>query len=306
MLELNEIRLLLRVFELQSISAASRTLEMTPAAASAALQRLEKRLGAQLFVRSTRRMQPTEEGVHFIDAARQALALLDHAAISLAEGRNELSGEVRLSVPSDLGRHLLRHWLDELLEAHPGLSLSLVFTDGLDDLISRNLHLALRYGELPASNLMRRHLTHVHRIAVASPGYIAARGRPSSPHELGQHEALILERGGQRWQRWMFSQGALPLPVEVKGRRIADDGSVIRDWALAGYGIAYKSWPDVAEDVYAGRLIHLFPEWLAAPMPLQLVYLQTDYPSIKVRKVMDFINDKFRGFEQAYPFLPNG
>lgn len=301
MLELNEIRLLLRVSELQNLSAASRSLGMTPAAASAALQRLERRLGALMFVRSTRRIQPTEEGLHFIAAARQALSLLDNAAMSLAEGRNELKGEVRLSLPADLGRHLIRPWLDELLEAHPQLSLSYLFTDQMEDLIERNLHLALRYGELANSNLMRRHITHVCRVAVASPAYVARHGIPACPQDLAEREVLILERGGQRWQRWEFCQGKMHLPVDVNGRRIANDGSVIHDWALAGHGIAYKSWFDVAEDVHAGRLINLFPEWQAQPIPLQLVFHQTDYPSFKVRKVMDFLYEKFQEFEQRYP-----
>ena len=303
MYHLNDLQLALRVAELQSLSAAGRELGMTPAAASAALQRLEKKLGSQLFARSTRRLQLTEEGQVFVDAARQAMGLLDNAAMALAESRGELKGEVRLALPSDLGRSLIRPWLDQLMAGAPELSLQYFFGDQLTDLIGQNVHLALRYGHLSDSSLMRRHLLYVHRVAVASPEYLAQYGRPKTPHELSQHKVLILNRGGEPWQRWGFTEAGTPLAVEVKGRRIANDGAVIRDWALEGQGIAFKSWLDVAEDVHAGRLINLFSPQQCETVPLQILYLHTDYPSFKVRRVIDFLADRFQTFERRFPLI---
>ncbi|AZQ13241.1 LysR family transcriptional regulator [Shewanella khirikhana] len=303
MYHLNDLQLALRVAQLQSLSAAGRELGLTPAAASAALQRLEKKLGCQLFARSTRRLQPTEEGQLFIDAARKALGVLEEAGTALAESRGELKGEVRLALPSDLGRSLIRPWLDELMDTAPSLRLQYFFGDQLTDLIGQNLHLGLRYGQLGDSSLMRRHLTHVHRVAVASPTYLAAQGRPKSPQELSQHQVLILNRGGEPWQRWEFRDKEARLQVEVSGRYVANDGAVIRDWALAGKGIAFKSWLDVAKDVHAGRLVNLFPRAQTDSVPLQLVYLQTDYPSMKLRRVSDFLAERIQAFERAFPLI---
>ncbi len=307
MYHLNDLQLAIRIAELASISAAGRELGMTPAAASAALQRLEKKLDCQLFARSTRRMKLTEEGRHFIETGRQALALLEGASNALADNRGELKGEIRIALPSDIGRSLIRPWLDEFTAEHPQLTLTLYFGDQMTDLIDQNVDLALRYGHLEDSSLMRRQLAVTPRVAVASPDYLARYGTPTHPHELGQHKLLILNRGGEPWHKWRFSNKGEEFDIEVRGDRQCNDGAVIREWALAGMGIAYKSWLDVAVDVHQGKLKLLFADQIANSVPLQLVYLQTDYPKYKVRSTIDLLIDKVQRFQQKYPLsVPMG
>ncbi|WP_394391293.1 LysR family transcriptional regulator [Shewanella woodyi] len=301
MYHLNDLQLAIRIAELASISAAGREQGMTPAAASAALQRLEQKLDCQLFARSTRSMKLTEEGRLFIESGRQALALLEGANNALADNREELKGEIRIALPSDIGRSLIRPWLDEFAAQYPQLTLSLYFGDQMTDLIGQNVDLALRYGHLEDSNLMRRQLAMTPRVAVASPDYLAKQGIPKHPHELGQHKILILNRGGEPWHKWRFSQKGEEFDINVRGARQCNDGAVIRQWALDGMGIAYKSWIDVAADVHQGRLKLLFADQLASKVPLQLVYLQTDYPKFKVRCIIDLLIDKIQEFQQLYP-----
>ncbi|MGS0729027.1 LysR family transcriptional regulator, partial [Shewanella sp. 0m-11] len=204
MYHLNDLQLAIRIADLQSVSAAGRELGMTPAAASAALQRLEKKLDCLLFARSTRQMTLTEEGHVFIETGREAIQLLDSAAAVLADNRGELKGELKIALPSDLGRNLVREWLDEFCEQAPELRLSLYFSDQMADLISQNVHLALRYGQLENSNLMRRQLAMMPRVAVASPEYLVKFGVPSHPKELINHKTLILTRGITPWHKWLF------------------------------------------------------------------------------------------------------
>ncbi|MCZ4338254.1 LysR family transcriptional regulator [Shewanella colwelliana] len=301
MYHLNDLQLALRISALESLSAAGKEIGMTPAAASAALQRLEKKLGCQLFARSTRRLQLTEEGRIFLDSAKPALALLNTASANLAEHRGELKGEVRLALPSDIGRNLIRTWLDELMDSAPELTVQLYFGDHMTDLIDHNIHLALRYGQLDDSSLKRRQLAMTPRVLVASPEYLAQHGTPSSLNELSQHAVLILNRGGEPWQKWKFNHDGAPVDIEVKGRHFCNDGAVIRDWALDGKGIAYKSWLDVAQDVTQGRLNLILVDKIAPPIPLQLVYLQTDYPSHKIRRTIEFLAEKLGQFTSYYP-----
>ncbi len=301
MYHLNDLQLAVRIADLQSVSAAGRELGMTPAAASAALQRLEKKLACQLFARSTRKMTLTEEGQLFIETGRKALNLLGDASNALADNRGELKGELRIALPSDLGRNIVRSWLDEFMETAPELNLSLYFGDQMTDLIGQNVHLALRYGQLEDSNLMRRQLAMMPRVAVASSNYLAAHGQPSHPRELSQHKVLVLNRGGEPWQKWRFSQKQKQYEVNVVASKSSNDGAVIKDWALAGKGIAYKSWFDVAKEVKQGQLQLLFSDQLAENIPLQLVYLQSDYPAHKVRAVIDFIKQKTIVFAANYP-----
>ena len=303
MYHLKDLQLAIRIADLQSVSAAGRELGMTPAAASAALQRLEKKLDCLLFARSTRKMKLTEEGHLFIETGRKALQLLDGASNALADNRGELKGEIRIALPSDLGRNIVREWLDEFARSAPGIKLSLYIGDQMADLIGQNVHLALRYGHLEDSNLMRRQLAMMPRVVVASPDYIEHHGLPAHPKELANHKILLLNRGGEPWHKWLFSHKGEQYEVEVKGERSCNDGAIIKDWALSGEGVAYKSWFDVAKEVHQGKLKVLFSDQLANNIPLQLVYLQTDYPNHKVRTVIDFLKQKSLQFEGTYPLL---
>lgn len=301
MYHLNDLKLAIRVADLHSVSAAGRELAMTPAAASAALQRLEKKLDCVLFARSTRKMTLTEEGQLFIESGRKAIQLLEGANNALADNRGELKGELKISLPSDLGRNIVREWLDEFCHLAPELKITLLFADQMTDLIGQNVHLALRYGHLEDSNLMRRQLAMMPRVAVASAEYLKTHGQPTHPKELPQHQVLVLNRGVEPWQKWRFSHKSKQYEVAVTADKSCNDGAVIKDWALAGQGIAYKSWFDVAKEVHQGELVVLFADQLAEPIPLQLVYLQSDYPSHKVRSAIDFLKQKSQSYLAQYP-----
>ncbi len=303
MYSLDDLRLFVRTAELENLSAAARELDRTAATASAALIRLEQRLNARLFARSTRRMRLTEEGRLFLDAARRALAALEEGEGALAEHRDALAGPLRLTAPSDLGRTWLRGWLDAFLDLHPQVSLELSIGDAMTDLYRSNIDLAVRVGWLEDSSLIRRQLTTLRRVAVAAPSYLARAGTPAHPRELASHDALVLSpANGQPRVRWAFRSVAETLELDITGRRSSDDGAIVRDWALAGYGVAYKSWFDVAADVEAGRLVLLFPEWYLEPMPLQLVFLQNRFPSLRQRRLIEFLQERFEAFDARYPF----
>lgn len=301
MYHLNDLKLAIRIADLQNISAASRELNLTPAAASAALKRLEQRLNCQLFVRSTRNMRLTEEGQLFIESSREAINILELASNTLNNNNDQLSGDLGLSMPSDLGRNIVSAWIDEFLVSAPSLTLTLYLSDHMSDLMDQKIQLALRYGHLTDSVLKRRYLTSSPRYVVASPTYIKEFGQPNSPAELQQHKLLSWNLGSKNLQQWTFNKDNQRIQTPISPIKTTNDGALLRQWAIAGQGIAYKSWIDIAEDVEQGRLKVLLTDYLTEDVPLQLVYLQTDYPRKQLRMVIDFLQHKFSEFSKRYP-----
>lgn len=301
MYHLNDLKLAIRIADLNSISAASRELNLTPAAASAALKRLEQRLNCQIFIRSTRNMQLTEEGTLFIESSREAINILDVASHTLNNNNDQISGDIGLSMPSDLGRNIVSNWLEAFLLSTPSVTLTLHLSDHNSDLIEQNLQIALRYGHLADSPLKRRYLASSPRYVVASPAYIQQYGQPKSPAELQQHKLLNWNLSHNKQHQWRFNKDNQALEININPIKTTNDGALLREWAIAGHGIAYKNWIDIAEDVEQGRLIILLTEYRSEDVPLQLVYLQTEYPRKKLRMVIDFLQQKFNEFSQRYP-----
>lgn len=255
-----------------SFSAAARLLDISPALASAAVQRLEANLGARLFIRSTRRLRLSKDGERYLSYARQALEALGNGELALAQGRDEIAGVIRLSVPSDIGRNLLLPWLDDFQQMHPKVRLQLRVSDQVADLFGEQLDASIRYGQLSDSTLVSMALAPLNRRTVcASPAYLARHGRPQSLEALSAHNCLRYVMGEQTHERWSFDTSDGALTVQVTGDRISDDADIVRRWAVAGLGIVYKSRIDVAQDLLSGRLVELFPEHYGQPAPLQLV-----------------------------------
>ncbi len=272
---LSPLQLFVAAAEAGSFSAAARRLDLGPVQASATIARLERELGVRLFERSTRRLRLTEAGEQWLPHARQLLATWDdgRAALRDAAGAGQpLSGRLRVSLPSDLGRQHLWRWMEDFVAADgsQGLQLELRLSDRLADLVQEPVDYAVRYGEPPNSRLVALPLAPDNRrVLCASPAYLARRGWPQAPSELRGHDCLRFVLGDSLHGRWRFtSPGGEASAVEVGGSRIADDGGLVREWALAGLGIAYKSRLDVADDLAAGRLVALLPGWLGEAAPL--------------------------------------
>lgn len=270
------LQLFVAVAEAGSFSAAARRLDLGPVQASATIARLEHELGVRLFERSTRRLRLTEAGEQWLPHARQLLATWEDGQAALRDATageaQPLSGRLRVSLPSDLGRQHLWRWIEDFAQRDgaTALQLELRISDRVADLVQEPVDYAVRYGEPPDSGLVALPLVADNaRVLCASPAYIDRCGRPESPAALRDHTCLRFVLGDSLHGRWRF--GAVDggwQAVEVGGSRVADDGGQVREWALAGLGIAYKSSLDVADDLAAGRLVALLPGWRGEPAPL--------------------------------------
>ncbi|MCH7343579.1 LysR family transcriptional regulator [Pelomonas sp. CA6] len=284
-----DLELLVRTAELGSLSAAARALDWSPAAASAAIKRLESQWGVPLFVRSTRSLRLSAEGERLLPHLRQALAALEEARAA-ATPQAELRGELQLAMPSDLGRQVLLPWLERFQQRHPRLVLRLHLSDQRADLMRSPVDAALRYGEPTRGSQVALPLAPDNeRVLVASPAYVARHGVPQRPEELQQHEALRFMLGDELPRSWRLRVDGRWVEVPVQGRRSANDGEVVRRWALAGLGLAHKSWLDVAADVQAGLLLHLQPGWRGEGSPLFLVVPGRRQLTPAVRALRDWL-----------------
>lgn len=303
-LQLSQLQLFLRLAEAGSLSAAARQLQLTPAAASAALKRLEATLAVRLVERSTRSMRLTPEGELLREHAQRALGVLDDVRSLLGAQRERLVGEIHLAASSDLGRHILSPMLDRFLARHPGLRITLHVSDNLHDMLRERVDIAVRYGALRDSALVARLLHFGPCALVASPDYIARCGAPQHPHDLARHNCIALYLGGRPQLQWPFTRDGQSITVKAQGNRRADDGALVRQWAVEGRGIVYKSRLDVQADLEAGRLVELMPDWRTITMPLHAIVPVREHMPLRVRRLLDELVARFAEFDGAAATVP--
>lgn len=290
---LRDMEVFVAAADLGGLSAAARRLDLSPAAASMAIKRLEQELGAPLFLRTTRSLRLTREGQVFLEPCRQALQLLLDGRDAALTGSAVLSGLLQLSVPSDLGRNWILPWLDDFQAQHHNVELRLLLSDRVADIFRQPVDLALRYGSLADSSLVALPLvTDNRRVLCAAPDYVKRFGAPATPQELPQHNCLCFVVGDQMHDRWRFFLNGYETSVQVRGDRSSDDGDAVRRWVLAGHGIAFKSALDIADDLHSGRLQRLCAPWQGESVPLNLICSERRQISPLVQALRAFLTQR--------------
>ena len=307
MIRLDDLVLFARSAALGAFSAAAREADLLPGQASAAIQRLERELGVRLFARSTRSLRLTAEGERYLPHAQAALDSLHAGRAQLQDEARELSGVLQVAAPSDLGRQVLLPWLTDFRRAHPQLQLRLFFSDRVSDVFRDPVDVAVRYSPAADASYVALPLApHNRRVAVAAPAYLARRGAPQVPAELAQHDCLSFTLSGRPHDRWSFHDGAQRQVVPVRGPIQCDDGEVAHRLALAGEGIVYKSWLDVAHDVGAGRLVPLLTPWQGEAAPLHLVCPHRGQYSAAVQRLHQALRPPLEALSALQPGMGGG
>lgn len=272
MIRLEDVTLFVRSAALGSFSRAAREVNLLPGQVSAAILRLERELDRRLFARSTRSLRLTAEGEKYLPYAQEMLALMQAGADSLQSHEDALSGELKIALPSDIGRHILLPLITDFCREHPALSVRLSLSDQISDVFRDPVDIAIRYGKLEDSSYVALPLAEDNRrVMVASPAYLDQQGRPETLEELARHHCLPFVMGGHVYDKWTFPQEGMRRQITVKSRLLCDDAEVARRWAIAGMGIAYKSWIDVCEDIQHGRLEIVLPQLPGESTPLHLI-----------------------------------
>jgi DNA-binding transcriptional LysR family regulator len=293
--KLQDLETFVATAEQGSLSGAARMLDISPAVASASLKRLETDLGAALFIRSTRSMRLTLAGERLLARSQPLLDSLREAEDEVRAGQDAIEGQLQISMPSDLGRHVVLPWLNDFQARYPGIRLRLQLTDRLANIYREPVDIALRFGVPPESSVVALPLlAENRRVLCASPAYLARHGTPASPRELEDHNCLCFMLDETVNDRWRLRKGDEEIEVAVQGDRVADDSEIVKRWALAGLGICYRSRVDVHADLAGGRLRLILPEWEGVNAPLTMLLASRKQLSPAVRVLREFLVGRFR------------
>jgi DNA-binding transcriptional LysR family regulator len=284
----DEIPTFVAVVEAGGFAAAARHLNLSRSAVGKAVARLEARLGAQLLQRTTRHVALTEDGHAFYEHCQRALAELRAGRFLLDQGRRDVGGVLRVSMPVLYGRLRVAPVLARLALEHQSLALELDFRDGLIDLTRDKFDLAVRMGPLhDIAGLIAVRIGEERTLLCASPSYLERHGHPEHPDRLEGHVAITYARDG-RTQPWSFPRaGEPPLVARPQSRFRLDDLGAIMDASLAGIGLAWL--PDwlVDDALRRGALLPVLPLMPPAIGPIHAVWPAAGYPPLRVRAAID-------------------
>lgn len=273
-----------RTVDAGSFQAASRLIGSSPSAVSKSVAKLERRLGAKLIQRSTRRLGLTSEGIAYYERVAPLLRALDDAG-DIVQNTGTARGLLRVTAPVELGRGLIASWAQLFLTEQPEVKLELNVTDRHADLIRENYDVAVRIGALTDSGLTARSIASLPTLLVAAPAYLQRRGTPASIADLRAHDFIRYIRSGQPLSV-TFADGTEIMP---DGRFDTDDGGAIRHAALAGAGIAHLMQFAVQDDLDTGRLARVVPDIPLPTMPVHIVHAFGRQLPVRARLFVEFL-----------------
>lgn len=296
---LDNLRLFTTIAEKGSLVAAARETGFSTTTVSERLAGLERHYGVVLFNRTTRSISLTEEGRVLLAGAKSVLSEVSDLDTRIRHGAETLSGSIRISAPFDLGRNIIAPVISSFTEENPAVSVELSLSDGYIDLVGQGFDLAVRFGRVEDSSLRIRSLGRFQRLVCAAPSYLAKNGTPQAPEDLSSHNCLVMRFGATLDNAWVFGAGSHRQRVTVRGSHIANDGWLIRSWALAGQGIILKSELDVREDIGAGKLVPLLEHHLPPPVPLQVMYPPGRAQPRRVKALADRLADSILRYNSS-------
>ncbi|WP_020207608.1 LysR family transcriptional regulator [Gilvimarinus chinensis] len=284
-MNIDHLRLFVRVASTHNISQAGEEQNLSPAVASSYINKLEKSVGTRLVHRTTRHVSLTEDGEAFLPHAEDVLASVEAAQASVGIGNHSPAGTLRLTAPASFGRMHLMPQMKGFMQAYPNLTLDCRFSDSIVDLVEGGFDIAIRNAELKSSSLIARKLAPDNRILCASPDYLAEYGTPQTPQELTDHHCLTLTG----LDTWSFSGPAGNQVIKVKSRLRTDNGEAVRDACALGLGITINSTWSAYQHLQQGSLIHILQDYpLVSNTALWAVYPSSRQLAPKVRAFIDY------------------
>jgi DNA-binding transcriptional LysR family regulator len=289
-----EMEVFVRVVEQGGFSSAARLCRMTPSAVSKLIARLEARLGARLVNRSTRRFQLTPEGSAFYERAMRILADMEDAERNAGAGERPV-GHIRLNTSASYATHIFAPILPHFLDHYPGVTIDIVQTDAVIDLLSERTDVAVRAGPLKTSSLVARKLGETAMVIAGAPSYLSRFGEPQTIVDLEHHNRL-----GFGYVRavdgWPLKKDDETVVVPTVGRVQASDGEALRQLAIGGNGLARLAVYTVREDIAAGRLIPVLEDFNPGDHEaFHAIHVGQGGPlPSRVRALLDFLAERGR------------
>ena len=286
-----------RVVEAHSFSAAADRLGVSKSLLSKKIAGLERHLGTQLLVRTTRRLSPTDAGHALYEKCERLFTDLEEAEQSILEPAVAPRGKLRIVCTDILGEQYLARVAAEMCALYPDLSVDVHVTMRTVDLIAEGYDLAIRYGELNDSTLRARKVYELPHVVCAAPRYLAKFGRPTGVEELKHHNCLVATFGP--CAIWRFTVGEQTIEAELQGNWRSNSGSALITAAVEGIGICRLPLLYVRDYLATGQLEAVLEEYRSAALPVWMVYPNARYVSPKVRLFIEYFCDNIDRIAQG-------
>lgn len=289
---LSELSTLVEVIERGDFSRAARSLRMTPSAVSKAITRLETRLGARLFDRTSRTMRATAEGEALYESAKTIIAAVDEAEERVFGSLSQVRGDLRIQAPPTFALYQLARVSGEFVKRYPDVRIEYILGNEPLDMTEHRIDVQIMIGRPQDSDLTVRKIATTRWVICASPIYLAERGTPQTFDELDHHDCLgySLEGSGN----WL-SRGGLEISTSLPQRaRVAtNNGSMLQALARVGEGVVRLADYHVAADLAAGRLVEILPGALEQFEDVCAIYSRKLRNSAKVSAYVSFLQERF-------------
>lgn len=278
-----------------SLSAAARELGLTPAAVSKRLTQMERRIGVPLVNRTTRRMMLTPEGEVYLEHARRILDEVDTLSGLLGRSKKHPTGLLRVNATLGFGRGHMAPVISRFVAAYPQVSVQLQLSVVPPPLTDDAYDVCVCFGEPPDARVIARRLAPNRRLLCATPGYLARRGTPVTPHDLIKHNCISIRQGDEAYGVWRLANkrgGASKTEaVRVNGQLTTNDGEIAVKWALDGHGILMRAEWDIEEYLADGRLVTVLSDYTTPGADIYAFYAQRHQLSTRIRVFVDFLAD---------------
>jgi DNA-binding transcriptional LysR family regulator len=289
-MDIQDLRIFVRVAALQNLSAVGTELNLTPGTISKRIQALEDEMTVRLFDRTTRSIRITEEGTVFLGAAERMLGELDQVQAIVGDKLANPKGRIKLSAPASIGS-FMGPAISAFMRAYPDVEVHADLTDRVVNLQEEGYDLALRMGVLSDSTLKAKLLTKDHQIIVAAPGFLARHTIPRTPDDLATAPCLVLGDSCG----WTFLENGQPQMVRVSGPLRSDNGELLHQAVLDGHGFARLSALRARQDLKSGHLVRVLAGYeVTANAAIWAVYPSAKHQLPKLRVLLDFLGQWFR------------
>ena len=290
---LDGVEAFLSVAQHRSFRRAAHELGVTPSAISQAVRALEARVGAALFIRTTRSVGLTEAGEKFFSRAKPAFEELVAASAVARDLGQRPAGLLRLSVPRAAVPVLLEPLIASFCQAYPEVEVEIAASEELVDLAAQGFDAGVRFGQFIAADMVAVRLTPPFRfIVVGSPAYLARKKRPQRPDDLREHACLRWRRSGGAIALWSLNDHGRAIEIAVSGPLIANDFPTMLGAALEGVGLAQVPEPIAAAAVKAGKLVHVLEKFAPMAPGMFLYYPGRAQMLPKLRAFIDHVKSR--------------
>lgn len=289
----DDLILFSQVIELGSFSKVAEANNLTNSVVSKRMARLEEEIGAQLLYRTTRKLTLTEAGKVLLHSAKNVKQATQEAMDAVAGFGENVSGHIKMSVPTISGDLILADAVAEFCNLHPGLTVDMSLDNRFVDLVADGYDLVIRTGYLEDSSLIARHILDSQWVVCASPSYIAKNGKPIEPIDLTLHNCLQYAYQTTGASEWEFKSDEGNYIVRVSGSFSTDNATALRKAALGGHGIAYVPRCLVYHDIRNGQLVDIFPKLVGKKLGIYAVYPFTRQPPNKVKLLIEHIRERY-------------